>query len=133
MFAYIIAAVIIAVVITTIIFVVVGAVERHKKVNLNWLLLMATIILGCTLAMVLIYHSQHDLTAEDIQNSYNEGYEDGVASASHTIPNNDEMEEWFSSTQEVIVGENEGGDTAVHIIDHNGDEWVLYADSTQTK
>ena len=127
MFAYIIAAVIIAVVITTIIFVVVGAVERHKKVNLNWLLLMATIILACTLAMVLIYYSEHD--KEVAQTSYDQGYEDGVASASHTLPTNEEMEEWFSSTKEVIIGENEGGDKAVHIIDGQGNEWVLIADN----
>lgn len=132
MFAYIIAAVIIAVVITTIIFVVVGAVEHHKKVNLNWLLLMATIILGCTLAMVLIYHSQHDLTQQDIQASYDQGYEDGVASASHTIPTNSEMEEWFSSTQEVVVGTN-GSDYAVHIIDGQGEKWVLYANKVVEK
>lgn len=131
MFAYIIAAVIIAVVITTIIFVVVGAVEHHKKVNLNWLLLMATIILGCTLAMVLIYHSQHDLTQQDIQQSYEQGYEDGKAAEQHTLPTNEEMEEWFSSTKEVVVGSNEGGDTAVHIIDGNGEEWVLFADSNK--
>lgn len=132
MFAYIIAAVIIAVVITTIIFVVVGAVEHHKKVNLNWLLLMATIILGCTLAMVLIYHSQHDLTQQDIQQSYEQGYEDGKVAEHHTYPTNSEMEEWFSSTQEVVVGTN-GSDYAVHIIDGQGEEWVLYANKVVEK
>ncbi len=133
MFAYIIAAVIIAVVITTVIFVVVGAVEHHKKVNLNWLLLMTAIVLACTLCMVVIYHNQHDLTAEDVQTSYNQGYEDGKAAEHHTYPSNEEMEEWFTSTKEVTVSSNEGGDTAVHIIDHAGEEWVLCADSIQTK
>lgn len=132
MFAYIIFAVIIAIILASITFVIIGAIERHKKVNINWLLLMATVILFCVLAMVLIYHSQHDLTSEDIQASYNEGYEDGKAADHHTLPNNEEMENWFSSTEEVVVGTN-GTDTAVHIIDHNGEEWVLYADSTQTK
>lgn len=132
MFAYIIFAVIIAVILASITFVIIGAIERHKKVNINWLLLMATVILFCVLAMVLIYHSQHDLTSKDIQASYNEGYEDGKAADHHTLPNNEEMENWFSSTEEVVVGTN-GTDTAVHIIDHNGEEWVLYADSTQTK
>ena len=81
--------------------------------------------------MVIIYHSQHDLTAEDVQTSYNQGYEDGKASEHHTIPSNEEMENWFSSTQKVVVGTNEGGDTAVHIIDGNGEEWVLFANSNK--
>lgn len=132
MFAYIIAAVIIAVVITTIIFVVVGAVEHHKKVNLNWLLLMATIILACSLTMVIIYHSQNDLTQQDIQASYEHGYEDGKSSVQHTLPNNEEMENWFSKTEKVIVGTNDE-DSAVHIIDGQGEEWVLYVDETINK
>lgn len=130
--SYIIASIILASVVASVVFVFIGKIEhKSKKINTSWLLMMIVIILSCTLAMVLIYHSEND--KEVAQTSYDQGYEDGVASASHTIPNNDEMEEWFSSTQEVIVGENEGGDVAVHIIDHNGDEWVLYADSTQTK
>lgn len=132
--SYIVASIIFAIVLASIAFVLIGKIEhKNRHLNINWILLMLVIALSCVLTMVLIYHNQHDLTSADIQQSYDQGYEDGVASASHTIPNNDEMEEWFSSTQEVIVGENEGGDTAVHIIDHNGDEWVLYADSTQTK
>lgn len=133
MFTYIVCAIIIASILSFVVFVVIGAIEHKKHININWLLLMATIVLSCSLVMVIIYHNQHDLTAEDVQTSYNQGYEDGKATEHHTYPTNSEMEEWFSSTQEVVVGTNEGGDTAVHIIDHNGEEWVLYADSTQTK
>lgn len=130
--SYVIASIILAIVVTSVVFVFIEKIEhKSKKINTSWLLMMIVIILSCTLAMVLIYHSEHD--KEVAQTSYNNGYEDGVADTQHTLPNNEEMEEWFSSTQEVIVGENEGGDTAVHIIDHNGEEWVLYADSTQTK
>lgn len=133
MFTYIVCAIIIASILSFVVFVVIGAIEHKKHININWFLLMATIVLSCSLVMVIIYHSQHDLTAEDVQTSYNQGYEDGKAAEHHTYPTNSEMEEWFSSTQEVVVGTNEGGDTTVHIIDHNGEEWVLYADSTQTK
>lgn len=133
MFTYIVCAIIIASILSFVVFVVIGAIEHKKHININWLLLMATIVLSCSLVMVIIYHNQHDLTAEDVQTSYNQGYEDGKATEHHTYPTNSEMEEWFSSTQEVVVGTNEGGDTAVHIIDHNGEEWVLYADSAQTK
>lgn len=129
---YVILGVVIASIIAIATFVVVGAIEHKKHININWLLLMATIVLSCSLVMVIIYHSQHDLTAEDVQTSYNQGYEEGKLAEHHTYPTNSEMEEWFSSTEEVVVGTN-GTDTAVHIIDHNGDEWVLYADDIQTK
>lgn len=125
---YVILGIVIAVIIASITFVIIGAIERHKKVNLNWLLLMTAIVLACTLCMVLIYHNQHDLTQQDIQQSYEQGYEDGKSSVQHTLPTNEEMEEWFSSTQKVVIGTNEGGDVAVHIIDGTGNEWVLVAD-----
>lgn len=128
---YIILAVIIASIIAFSTFVIIGAIEKKKHINVNWVLLMVTIILGCTLAMVVIYHNENDMTLEDTQQAYNNGYEDGVAATTHTLPSNEEMENWFSSTQEVVVGTNEGGDTAVHIIDGNGEEWVLFADSNK--
>ena len=132
--SYIISAVILAIVLTSIAFVLIGKIEhKNRHLNLNWFLLMVLIAISCVLTMVIIYHGQHDLTAEDLQVAYDKGYEDGKSSASHTIPSNEEMENWFSSTQKVVVGTNEGGDTAVHIIDGNGDEWVLCADSIQTK
>ena len=132
--SYIISAVILAIVLTSIAFVLIGKIEhKNRHLNLNWFLMMVLIAISCVLTMVIIYYGQHDLTAEDLQVAYDKGYEDGKSSASHTIPSNEEMENWFSSTQKVVVGTNEGGDTAVHIIDGNGDEWVLYADSIQTK
>ena len=130
--SYIISAVILAIVLTSIAFVLIGKIEhKNRHLNLNWFLLMVLIAISCVLTMVIIYHGQHDLTAEDIQVAYDKGYEDGKSSASHTIPSNEEMENWFSSTQKVVVGTNEGGDTAVHIIDGNGEEWVLFADSNK--
>ncbi len=126
---YIILAVIIASIIAFSTFVVVNAIERHKKVNINWMLLMLVIVLSCTLTMVLIYHSENDLTTEDTQQAYDNGYEAGVSDATHTYPSNEEVEEWMAGTQEVIISTHEdGSDPAIHIIDKNGDEWVLFAD-----
>lgn len=128
--------IILAVVITSIIafstFVVIESIEKHKHININWVLLMLVVTLSCSLAMVVIYHSENDLTLEDTKEAYNNGYEAGVADTQHTTPSNDEMEAWFSATQDVVIGTN-GTDYAVHIIDGNGEEWVLYADSIQTK
>ena len=129
---YVVLAVIVGIIVATITFVVIGAIEKHRKVNINWAILMIAIVLACILAMVLIYHNQHDIAPSAVQNAYEQGVKDGKSSEHHTLPTNSEMEEWFSSTEEVVVGTN-GTDTAVHIIDHNGDEWVLYADRTQTK
>lgn len=136
MFAYIIAALILATVITSMVFVIIGKIEHKRRhININWVVLMISIILGCALVMVIAYHRDNDLTQQDIQQSYDEGYNQGYekGSSEKRNPTNEEMEQWFSTTQEVLVGTNNGGDVAVHIIDHNGEEWVLYADSIQTK
>ena len=127
--SYLVASIILAVVLASILFVFIGKIEhKGRKINLNWLILMIAIVLGCILTMVIIYHGQNDLTQQDIQNAYEQGVENGKASEHHTYPTNEEMEEWFTSTKEVVVSSNEGGDKAVHIIDQKGDEWVLYAD-----
>ena len=131
--SYIISAIILAIVLTSIVFVLVGKIEhKSRKLNLNWFLLMITIALSCILTMVLIYHSQNDLTLEDTKEAYDNGYEAGVASEHHTYPSNEEVENWFSKTEKVIVGTN-GEDSAVHIIDGQGEEWVLYVDETINK
>lgn len=126
---YVILGIIVASIIAFSIFVVIGAIEHKKHININWLLLMLVIILGSSLTMVVIYHSENDLTLEDTKEAYDNGYEAGVASEHHTYPSNEEMEEWFSKTEKVVIGTHkDGSDPAIHIIDGNGDEWVLYAD-----
>lgn len=131
--SYIVASIILAIVLTSITFVLIGKIEhKNRHLNLNWFLLMVLIAISCVLTMVIIYHGQHDLTAEDIQTSYNQGVEDGKASEHHDYPSNEEVENWFSSTEKVIVGTN-GEDSAVHIIDGQGEEWVLYVDETINK
>lgn len=130
---YIVFAIIVAIVITSVIFVIIGKVEhKHRHLNINWLVMMTAIILACTLAMVLIYHNQHDITSEDVQSAYEQGVEDGKTSEHHDYPTNEEMEQWFSKIEKVIVGTN-GEDSAVHIIDGQGEEWVLYVDETINK
>lgn len=130
--SYIVASIVLAIVLTSIAFVLIGKIEhKGRKINLNWLILMMLIATISILTMVLIYHGQHDITSEAVQNAYEQGVADGKSSATHTLPTNEEMEAWFSSTQDVVVGTNEGGDVAVHIIDGNGEEWVLFADSNK--
>lgn len=128
--SYIISAVVLAIVLASIAFVIIGKIEhKGRKINLNWFFLMTTIALSCILTMVLIYHGQNDLTIADTQEAYNNGYEVGVSSTQHTYPSNEEVEEWMSSTQEVIISTHkDGSDPTIHIIDQQGDEWILIAD-----
>lgn len=126
---YIILAVIIGLVVASTTFVVVGAIEKKKHINVNWVVLMTAIVLACSLALVLIYHNQHDLTLEDTKEAYDNGFSAGVESTQHTYPSNEEVEEWMSSTQEVIISTHkDGSDPTIHIIDQQGDEWILIAD-----
>lgn len=128
--SYIISAIVLASIVASVILVLIGKIEhKSRKLNLNWFLLMVAIALFCILSMVLIYHTQHDITPADVQASYNQGVEDGKSSEHHTYPSNEEVEEWMSSTQEVIISTHkDGSDPAIHIIDSNGEEWVLIAD-----
>ena len=128
--SYIVVSVVLASIVASVAFVLIGKIEhKSRKLNINWFLLMITIALSCILTMVLIYHGQNDLTLEDTKEAYDNGYEDGVATTTHTYPSNEEVEEWMASTQEVIISTHkDGSDPAIHIIDKNGDEWVLIAD-----
>lgn len=126
---YVVLAVIIGVIVATTTFVVVGAIEKKKHINVNWVVLMTAIVLACSLAMVLIYHHQNDLTIADTKEAYDNGFSAGVESTQHTYPSNEEVEEWMASTKEVIISTHkDGSDPAIHIIDSNGEEWVLIAD-----
>lgn len=61
-------------------------------------------------------------TEEDITGSYNAGYDAGIEEAYTTT------EDWFSNLQSVTIGEDE---TTIHLIDGNGEEWVLVSDDYQ--
>lgn len=128
--SYIVAAIILAIVFTSVVFVFIGKIEhKGRKINLAWLLMMLLIATISILTMVLIYHSQNDLTVSDLQIAYNNGYKNGKAEAAHTFPSNEEVENWLSSTEEVIISTHkDGSDPTIHIIDQNGEEWVLVAD-----
>lgn len=128
--SYVISAIVLASIVASVVIVLIGKIEhKGRKINLNWLILMVAVALGCVLTMVLIYHGQNDLTLEDTKEAYDNGFEAGVSSTQHTYPSNEEVEEWMSSTQEVIVSTHkDGSDPTIHIIDQQGDEWILIAD-----
>ena len=61
-------------------------------------------------------------TEEDLTGSYNAGYDKGIEEAYATTEN------WFSNLQSVTIGED---NSTIHLIDDNGEEWVLVSDDYQ--
>lgn len=61
-------------------------------------------------------------TNEDVTGAYNAGYDAGVEEAYAT------NEDWFANLQNVTISED---DTTIHLIDGNGEEWVLVSDDYQ--
>ena len=61
-------------------------------------------------------------TEEDLTGAYNTGYDKGVEEAYTTT------EDWFSNLQNVTISED---GTTIHLIDSNGEEWVLVSDDYQ--
>lgn len=61
-------------------------------------------------------------TEEDLTGSYNAGYDKGIEEAYATT------EDWFSNLQNVTISED---NSTIHLIDGNGEEWVLVSDDYQ--
>ena len=61
-------------------------------------------------------------TEEDLTGSYNAGYDKGIEEAYTTT------EDWFSNLQSVTISED---NSTIHLIDGNGEEWVLVSDDYQ--
>lgn len=61
-------------------------------------------------------------TNEDVTGAYNAGYDAGVEEAYATT------EDWFANLQNVTISED---GTTIHLVDSNGEEWVLVSDDYQ--
>lgn len=61
-------------------------------------------------------------TKEDVTGAYNAGYDAGIEDSYTTT------EDWFSNLQSVTIGED---NSTIHLIDGNGEEWVLVSDDYQ--
>lgn len=61
-------------------------------------------------------------TNEDITGAYNAGYDAGIEDSYTTT------EDWFSNLQNVTISED---NSIIHLIDGNGEEWVLVSDDYQ--
>lgn len=61
-------------------------------------------------------------TNEDVTGAYNAGYDKGYEEAYAST------EEWFSNLQNVTISED---GTTIHLVDSNGEEWILVSDDYQ--
>ncbi len=61
-------------------------------------------------------------TNEDVTGAYNAGYDAGIDDSYTTT------EDWFSNLQNVTISED---NSTIHLIDGNGEEWVLVSDDYQ--
>lgn len=100
----------------------------HKK-SMNpraMLVLMVIITIGILTLICNIDYSKSTpaevYTKEDVTGAYNAGYDAGIED-SYTI-----TEEWFSNLQSVTISED---NSTIHLIDSNGEEWVLVSDDYQ--
>lgn len=61
-------------------------------------------------------------TNEDVTGAYNAGYDAGIEESYTTT------EDWFANLQNVTISED---GTTIHLVDSNGEEWVLVSDDYQ--
>ena len=100
---------------------------KNKTMNPKFLIIILGILIICL--GVLIYNIDYSksipaevYTKEDLTGSYNAGYDKGVEDSYTTT------EDWFSNLQNVTISED---GTTIHLIDSNGEEWVLVSDDYQ--
>lgn len=100
----------------------------HKK-SMNpraMLVLMVIITIGILTLICNIDYSKSTpaevYTKEDVTGAYNAGYDAGIEDSYTTT------EDWFSNLQSITIGED---NSTIHLIDGNGEEWVLVSDDYQ--
>ena len=103
------------------------AIAHKKSMNPRaMLVLMVIITIGILTLICNIDYSKsipaEVYTKEDVTGAYNAGYDTGTEEAYTTT------EDWFSNLQSVTIGED---GTTIHLIDGNGEEWVLVSDDYQ--
>ena len=103
------------------------AVAHKKSMNPRAMLIIMAILAISVITLICnIDYSKSTpaevYTEEDLTGSYNAGYDKGIEEAYTTT------EDWFSNLQSVTIGED---NSTIHLIDSNGEEWVLVSDDYQ--
>lgn len=100
---------------------------KNKTMNPKFLIIILGILIICLGVLIcnIDYNKStpaEGFTNEDVTGAYNAGYDAGVNEAYATT------EDWFSNLQNVTISED---GTTIHLIDGNGEEWVLVSDDYQ--
>lgn len=124
-FVSIVAAVFVIIVVTMI-SIVIEAIVKQKNMNSKFVLVVMVLIAIATIIFVCnIDYSKsapNEVFAnEDVVDSYNAGYNAGYEKAYTST------EDWFGGLQSVTITE----DNTIHLVDCNGEEWVLVSDDYQ--
>lgn len=103
------------------------AMAQNKSMNPRAMFILVIVIaIGISIVLDHIDYSKSTpaevYTEEDLTGSYNAGYDKGYEEAYATT------EDWFANLQSVTIGTD---DTTIHIVDSNGEEWVLVSDDYQ--
>lgn len=103
------------------------AMAQNKSMNPRAMFILVVVIaIGIAVILDHIDYSKSTpaevFTNEDVTGAYNAGYDKGVEEAYATT------EDWFSNLQNVTISEDR---TIIHLIDSNGEEWVLVSDDYQ--
>lgn len=103
------------------------AIVQKKAMNPRaMLIIMAILAISVVVLICNIDYSKSTpaqvYTEEDLAGSYNAGYDAGVEDNYTTTEN------WFSNLQNVTISED---NSTIHLIDGNGEEWVLVSDDYQ--
>ena len=103
------------------------AIQHKKSMNPRaMLIIMAILAISVITLLCNIDYSKsvpaEIFTNEDVTGAYNAGYDAGVEDSYTTT------EDWFSNLQNVTISED---GTTIHLIDGNGEEWVLVSDDYQ--
>ena len=105
----------------------IGAIAHKKSMNPRAMfIIMAILAISVIVLICNIDYSKSTpaevFTNEDVTGAYNAGYDKGIEKAYTTT------EDWFSNLQSVTISKD---NTTIHLIDGNGEEWVLVSDDYQ--
>lgn len=103
------------------------AIARNKSMNPRAMFIIMAILAISVITLICnIDYSKsvpaEIFTNEDVTGAYNAGYDAGIEDSYTTT------EDWFSNLQNVTISED---GTTIHLIDSNGEEWVLVSDDYQ--
>lgn len=103
------------------------AIAHKKSMNPRAMFIIMAIL--AISVVVLICNIDYDksypaelYTNEDVTGAYNAGYDAGVEESYTTT------EDWFANLQNVTISED---NNTIHLIDGNGEEWILVSDDYQ--